>query len=138
MPFQLEAALSELTPEARERAAQVCAAQRARGMEPRDDSLLTFQFAAGTIDGTADTIAAELVFVDRIYHETPYGECVEEVLRKVAAGLKQRHKLTWTETWTIVRFYGPTMLKLWCLLQKRPATPPSDRPGTPSSPLPSP
>jgi hypothetical protein len=37
-------------------------------------------------------------------------------LRGVAERLREAHApLSWTATWTIVRFYGPIALKLMCL-----------------------
>ena len=70
---------------------------------------------AGELAMPADQVARELVCTDFIYKQTLYGEVIEEFLRAVATRLRRRHRLSWTATWTIVRFYGPTALKLMCL-----------------------
>lgn len=126
MGFSIENELAALSPETRTRVesglAEVWAKQRALGMEPRDDSQLTFNFASGRLsDDTAESVAQELVAVDRIFKTTRYPDIVQDALPLIANHLKQRYKyLTWTEVWEIARFYGPTMLKLYCA--KQPAT----------------
>ena len=84
------------------------------GMQPRDDSQLTFRFALGMLDAdeTAATVANELIIVDALYKKTPYGDIIEDVLREIAHHVRKRYRLPWGDTWDIVRFYGPTMLKL--------------------------
>ena len=91
--------------------------QRHYGMEPRHDSKLTELFADGALGHTpADVVARELLATDVVYKQTLYGEFIEEFLRGVAARLRHEHPgLTWTATWTIVRFYGPIALKLMCV-----------------------
>lgn len=119
MPFSLTNELQQLSAEAREAAMEkvdmVRAAQRARGMEPRDDSRLTYTYAMS--DGTElpSVIADELVMVDKIYQTTPYGRILEEVLREIANFVRSKYRLSWIDTWEVTRFYGPTMLKLYCL-----------------------
>lgn len=90
--------------------------QRHYNMEPRGDSRLTQLFADGQVWMSADQVARELLSTDFIYKHTLYGELIEEFLRGVAQRLRGKHRgLTWTSTWTIVRFYGPIALKLMCL-----------------------
>lgn len=90
--------------------------QRYYGMEPRDDSHLTRMYASGEIDAPPDQIARELMATDFIFKHTLYGEIIEEFLRRVAQRLRHKFRpLSWTSTWTIVRFYGPIALKLMCL-----------------------
>ena len=94
----------------------VHSAQRQYGMDPRNDSILTYKYAIGeNEDDVPSAIAAELVFVDKLYKQTPYGRLLEDVLRGIADSMKRKYNLPWNETWEIVRFYGPTMLKLYCL-----------------------
>lgn len=88
------------------------------GMVPREDSTLARNFAlglAGPAYKTPFDVAHELVFVNRIYMFTIYGELIEDVMRKVAAQIKKRYRLPWTGTWQIVRFYVPEMLKMHLL-----------------------
>ena len=105
------------TTERQQRIAQVQAWQRFYNMEPRSDSRLTQLFADNWLPGAApDQIARELMATDFLYKHTLYGEVIEDFLRRVAARLRTRHRpLSWTATWTIVRYYGPIALKLLCL-----------------------
>ena len=89
--------------------------QRFYGMEPRSDSKLTEMFGRGELFMSPDEVARELMATDFIYKQTLYGELIEEFMRRVAAKIKRQHKLTWTDTWTIVRFYAPIALKIICL-----------------------
>ena len=99
--------------------AEVHAWQRHYGMEPRDDSKLTGLYASGQLCGMGpDEVARELVATDALYQTTLYGEVIEDVLRGMADRLRREHPgLTWTQTWTLVRFYGPIALKLLCCLR---------------------
>jgi hypothetical protein len=103
-----------------ERREQVLSEQRRLGMEPRQDSRLTLQFADGTCDAeyrTATDVAEELVMVDRIHKQTLYGDIIAETMRAVANKLKREYRVvSWTVLWDIVRFYVPTMLKIHCLI----------------------
>lgn len=98
----------------------VRAQQRAMGMEPRDDSALTVQYARGEADtlclyvDPAD-VANDLVAVDLVYQTTLYQEIVEDTLRFVANWLHRKYRLPWGDTWAIVRAYVPTMVKLYCI-----------------------
>lgn len=99
-----------------QRVAVVHAWQRHLGMEPREDSKLTELFADGLVPMPPDMVARELLCTDQIYQKTLYGELIEDFMRAVADRLRARHpKLSWSATWTIVRFYGPIALKLLCV-----------------------
>lgn len=100
---------------ARTRVSQVHAAQRLQGMRPRNDSLLTFRFAVGEVEDIPSAIANELVIVDRIHKNTRYCELIEHVMRIIALNVKTKYTLTWTDAWTVTRFYVPSMLKLYCI-----------------------
>lgn len=98
---------------------QVHALQRRYGMEPRQDSKLTLAYAHGDVEpeyATAEAVAHELVMVDRIYQTTLYSVILEDAMRGIANRLKKevRH-ISWNDVWRIVRFYAPTILKLYCL-----------------------
>lgn len=91
--------------------------QRMYKMTPRSDSRLTQRYVKGEIAWRADEVARELLATDYLYKQTLYGECLEEYMRAVAHTLRQRFpRLTWSETWTIVQFYGPLSLKLLMML----------------------
>ena len=119
--FNLHRELTKLSPDERKAAIHridmVHAAQRRLGMEPRTDSLLTFNFATRRLgsDDAPSAIANELFIVDAIHQNTEYPQLIEEVLREIAEFVRAKYKLDWTTTWEIVRFYGPTMLKLYCI-----------------------
>ena len=122
MGFDLAEAVRLLPTEDQENAMRriqtVQAAQRRLGMEPRNDSRLTFNYAVGLLEDAEDipsAVANELVVVDRIFRETNYSSIVEAVLREIAAQVKQRYRISWTDTWDIVRFYGPVLVKLHCI-----------------------
>jgi len=89
--------------------------QRYYNMEPRDDSKLTRLFVEGKVDWPVDVVARELMATDFIYKNTLYGEVIEEFMRGVAERLKRKHRLSWTATWDVVRFYAPIALKLMLL-----------------------
>ena len=120
MGFDLPQMIRSLPPDVRELAQQrmewVHTAQRQLGMEPRNDSILTYKYAIGELedDDVPSAIAKELVFVDRLYKQTSYGRILEDVLRGIADHIRRKYKLSWTDTWDITRFYGATMLKLYC------------------------
>ena len=87
-------------------------------MTPRSDSRLTHMFANQELDVsvTADQVARELLATDFIYKNTLYGDMIQDFLRRVADELREVHPdLSWTDTWDIVRFYGPHALKLMCI-----------------------
>lgn len=120
MVFSVLAAISELKGDAQNEAVQrmtlVHDAQRELGMDPRDDSQLTYNFAIKALEEEDNprAIANELNIVNNLYNNTRYGVILEEVLRGIAQHVKDRYRLSWKDTWEIVRFYGPTMLKMHC------------------------
>ena len=89
--------------------------QRYYNMKPRSDSRLTELYASGMVRLPPDEVARELLAVDFIYRATLYGSLIEEFMRHVADRLRKKYSLSWKATWDIVRFYGPTALKLMCL-----------------------
>jgi len=97
------------------RVSAVHSAQRQLGMEPRDDSRLTYLYANGEeMNGLPpSTVAHELVVVNKIYENTQYQYIIEDVMRELALHLKKKYRLSWTVAWEIVKFYGPTLIKLY-------------------------
>ena len=92
--------------------------QKSWGMEPRNDSKLTVNYALGTCEDEYPTpydVAHELMFTDRIYKFTLYGQIIEDVMREVAGIIKRKYRIPWTGTWKIVRFYVPSMLKFYLM-----------------------
>lgn len=120
MPFSVERSLNEL-PLARREAARariddLWGKQRARGMVPRDDSKLSFLFATEESNESVNDVARELCTVNYIYENTAYSALLEDVMRELASQCRKKYKLSsWTETWKILRFYAPTLLKLYCV-----------------------
>lgn len=87
-------------------------------MTPRGDSALTRRFVSGELTWPVDVVARELMATHFLYQSTLYGEYLEEYMRWMAIRLRQGHpNLSWSDTWTIVRFYGPLTLKLYMILQ---------------------
>ena len=114
-----------LDAEAQARLATLHEWQRHYNMSPRDDSALTRRFVRGEIDWPVDMVARELMATDFIYKATLYGEYIERYMRAMAHRLREEHpRLTWTQTWDIVQFYGPLSLKLLMLLQCEVQIPP--------------
>ena len=107
------------TDEQLQRMRDVHAEQVALGMAPRSDSRLTLQYATRSCDpeyATARCVAEELVLVDFFHQSTLYPEIIEAVMRKVAHALKQEFPVVpWGSVWSSVRFYVPTILKLFCI-----------------------
>lgn len=127
MVFSVNAELAKISVESRDEVSRkielVHAAQRRLGMEPRDDSSLTFNYASGQLDDDEtllpSTVANELFIVDHIHKTTNYATIIEDVMREVAEELRNKYRLSWSDTWEIVRFYVPTMLKLYCIKKKQ-------------------
>lgn len=119
MPFDINEALAKLSDNERaiahQRIGLIHATQRQQGMEPRNDSILTYKYAAGELpDDVPSSIATELVIVNTICQQTNYCNILEHVMRHIAAVLKNKHQLNWTDAWIVARFYVPSMLKLYC------------------------
>jgi hypothetical protein len=117
MTFNLEDALANLDPAARtiarRRIGLVHAAQRRLGMEPRNDSQLTWKYGIGELEGDVPSaIASELVVVNRLFCDTGYGAVLEEAMSAIAEHLRQKYRLSWTAVWEVTRFYAPSMLKM--------------------------
>lgn len=117
-PFSLDAAVAALDEKQR------CAAlsrieiirlkQRQRGMLPRSDSRLTYEYATNH-SLFADDVVSELIMVDYIHQRTLYGMWKETVFSSMARYIKEAFGLTWTDAWQLTRFYAPPMLQLFCL-----------------------
>jgi len=93
-------------------------AQKRLGMNPREDSTLTYRFAVGEAPEYMNDplrVARELVIVDRIYKHTTYGLIIQDVMRGIAYYLKEQYSISWTQAWDVTRFYAPTMLKMYCV-----------------------
>lgn len=90
--------------------------QQLYGMVPREDSNLTELYARGLLNNewTAITVAQELVIVNHLHQHSPYGSDLEALMRRVASVIKKTYTLSWTRVWKIVRFYVPSMYKLYC------------------------
>ena len=86
-------------------------------MEPRSDSKLTELFCKNELSEfwTAEVVAKELFATNYVFQNTLYGETIEDFMRLVAEKLRKKHRLSWTDTWKIVRFYAPIALKLLSL-----------------------
>lgn len=145
MPFSLDAHRQTfpLSEEEEERLNDLISHQRELGMEPRDDSFLTYLYVSKQVNLTVKDAAEELVLVDYFYNHTPYGRLIEETMKHVASHIKKTYRITWTQTWNLVRLYVPTMLKLICADAKRlpsfyPPLPFSPPPPLVSAPVPSP
>lgn len=92
--------------------------QKKLGMTPRNDSILTYNFAIGDVPdylNDPDRVAEELVMVNYIHEKTNYANIIEDVMREIANHIHFKYKLDWNSTWDIVRFYVPDMLKLYCV-----------------------
>ena len=118
MKFNLAEQSKNLTNDQLERIELVKKEQLKLGMTPRNDSILTYNFATDNVPdylNKAETVAQELVIVDYIYNNTNYATIIEDVMREVAGHIRYKYRLDWNTTWEIVRFYVPDMLKLYCI-----------------------
>ena len=91
-------------------------------MTPRNDSRLTELYANGNLPNGVppDAVARELMCTDFLYKYTLYGDLLEEYMRLLARRLRAIFPhLSWSSTWTIVKFYGPIALKLQCVESAR-------------------
>ena len=98
--------------------------QRSYGMEPRKDSYLSKMYANNETDLSALDVVKELISVDYIYKNTLYGETIEDYMRELAQLIKENYKLSWNQTWEIVKFYGPDSLKLMSIISTNTSIPP--------------
>ena len=116
--FNIHSALAQLSDAERNVAQQrinlIYAAQRQQGMEPRDDSILTYKYGIGELsDDVPSAIATELVLVDKICNKTMYCEVLQHVMRCIARCIRTKYQLNWTDAWEVTRFYVPSILKLY-------------------------
>lgn len=126
MGFNLAERTASLTEEQAKRLQKVKDEQLRIGMTPRNDSILTYNFAIRDVPDYLDdakTVAHELAIVDFIHKNTKYGELIEDVMREVASHICSKYRLDWTTTWKLTRFYVPDMLKLYCVRQAGVALP---------------
>lgn len=113
--------MSSLSSDQLARVEEVRSEQMRLGMQPRNDSILTYNFAIQKIDehlNDATKVAQELYHVDYIYKNTEYASIVEDVMREIARLVHFKYKLDWNTAWEIVRFYVPDMLKMYCIHMK--------------------
>ena len=118
MKFNLDDQLPKLNNEQLMRISEVTDEQSKIGMVPRNDSILTYNYAISNIPdymNDAKVIANELLIVDHIYQNTNYGSIIEDVMREIAEHFRFKYRLDWKVTWELVRFYIPDMLKLYCI-----------------------
>ena len=118
MKFNLHDKLSTLNEHQLQKIEDVRKEQKKYGMQFRNDSILTYNFAIGNVpDYLSDskTIAHELFIVDLIFQKTNYGDIIEDVMREIAYTFKFKYRLPWNVTWEMVRFYIPDMLKMYCV-----------------------
>ncbi len=99
-----------------QRVNEVMEYQKKFGMVPRTDSYLTKKYGNKETEYSAEEVAKELVCVNYIFTNTLYGEFQEDYMRELAKLVKNRYKITWTNAWEIVKYYGPISLKLMCLI----------------------
>lgn len=82
------------------------------GYGVRDDSRLAFNWACGTVSGSLIDITEELGFMQWFCDTTSYQSVLEKELRKIANALKVGYPdLSWVDVWSIVRVYGPDVVR---------------------------
>jgi hypothetical protein len=103
----------------------IASRQRQNGMEPRDDSMLTWkhinqfpQSHPSDID-----VAKELVAVHFIHNHTAYRNINEAMMRSFAGDLVQNHNFFWGDAYQLARKYVPDMVKLFCLMNEKKTIP---------------
>ena len=113
-PFSVEENLQQLVGEAHADACRRLEDLRLmlNGRPLRDDSRLAFEYAVGNIDRPIHDVAQEILLVDDIFNKTAYGKTVEGLLKDVAARIQNDKNISWKQTWSIVRRFGPTVFKL--------------------------
>lgn len=118
MTFNLDEHMQNLNEDQVEKIKTIQRTQRELGMTPRNDSILTYNFALGNVPdfmNDSNVIAQELVIVNHIHTTTNYSQIIESVMREIAQHVHFKYKLDWNTTWDIVKFYVPDMLKLYCV-----------------------
>ena len=87
----------------------------------RDDSRLAYLWATGQIVAEVDEISEELAFIQTLSEKTSYQRVNERVLREISNALKSKHRrLSWNTVWSIVRKYGPDLVKYSVVLDEWP------------------
>ena len=118
MGFNIDEHWNDLTDDEKTRIETVQTIQKNIGMQPRKDSILTYNYAKNNVPdylNDPNAVANELKVVDYIYQNSNYGSIIEEVMREVAGHIRFKYRLDWNTTWEIVKFYVPDMLKLYCI-----------------------
>ena len=78
----------------------------------RDDSRLAYNWALGVINAPIDEIMEELAFIQWISSHTNYQIICEDGLRSIANAIHDIYpNISWSNIWTIVRSYGPDLIK---------------------------
>lgn len=89
-----------------------CMYQMGYGCGVRDDSRLAFNWASCSIRADLHDITEELGFMQWLSDNTSYQATMQETLRNMANALKAEHPdLNWGEVWSIVRSFGPDMIR---------------------------
>ena len=82
------------------------------GYGVRDDSRLAFNWAVGSVPGVLVDLTEELCFIQWLSDNSNYHVVCEKALRIMANELKALYcELSWSEVWSIVRIYGPDMVR---------------------------
>ena len=88
----------------------------------REDSRLAFNWAYGTFSADLVDITEELGFVQWLSEATTYQATAEKELRRIANDIKRAYPdLSWTDVWSIVRMYGPDIVRFAVLEHEQPA-----------------
>jgi hypothetical protein len=78
----------------------------------RDDSRLAFNWAYGTVYCDYVNVIEELCFMQWFSDTTSYQCTVEKALRKIANAVKDMYPdLSWADVWSIVKIYGPDIVR---------------------------
>lgn len=122
MSFNLNDHIAKLSESENLKLKKVQEEQLKLNMTPRNDSILTYNYAKGNVPDYLNDpliVAKELVAVDFVYSKTNYGSLIEDVMREIADHVRSKYRLDWNTTWEIVRFYVPDMLKLYCMKERQ-------------------
>lgn len=92
----------------------------------REDSRLAFNWAHGTVKADLIDITEELGFVQWVSDATSYQTTIEKALRKIANEMKGSYpELSWAEIWSVVRVYGPDIVRYVVLDTEHPTGTPA-------------
>lgn len=82
------------------------------GYGVREDSRLAFNWAYGTVSCDLIDVTEELSFIQWLSETTIYQVAVEKELRKIANAIKGDYpELSWVDVWSVVRVYGPDIVR---------------------------